>query len=142
VDILTADVDVDLPSCTWRVNIYHNQGNPPNVTFVEDVGNLPTAAGGPLRGTHDIAVFDIDGDTWPDLVIGTCNGTTVWINQPPCPADINADGVVNVLDLIELLLCFGQPANPPCDIADVNGDNTVNVLDLIQLLLAFGQSCP
>ena len=54
------------------------------------------------------------------------------------PGDVNGDGVVNVLDLIDLLLCFGQPAGPPCDLADVNGDGTVNVLDLIELLLNFG----
>ena len=80
-DVLVADVDVDLPSCSNRLDIHHNLGDPPFVTFEEDVGNLPTNEGGPLRGTHDIAVFDIDGDCWLDLVIGTCTGTTVWINQ-------------------------------------------------------------
>ena len=62
---------------------------------------------------------------------------------PPCPTDTNNDGVTNVLDLIALLLCFGQPDTPPCDTGqDVNGDGNVNVLDLIELLLAFGQACP
>ena len=50
--------------------------------------------------------------------------------------------VRNVLDLIGLLLCFGQPAVPSCESEDINGDGTVNVLDLIQLLLAFGTVCP
>ncbi|MHC4108554.1 MAG: GDSL-type esterase/lipase family protein [Planctomycetota bacterium] len=59
-----------------------------------------------------------------------------------CPADITADGAVNVLDLIELLLCFGQPATGGCAAADINGDGIVNVLDLIELLLVFGTSCP
>ena len=63
-----------------------------------------------------------------------------------CQADIapaGGDGVVNVLDLIDLLLCFWRPATPPCDTGqDINGDGTVNVQDLIQLLLAFGTSCP
>ena len=27
--------------------------------------------------------------------------------QTPCPSDINGDGPVNVLDLIDLLLAFG-----------------------------------
>ncbi len=45
---------------------------------------------------------------------------------------VNNDGVVNVLDLINLLLCFGQPATPPCNAADVNGDGQVNVLGLIE----------
>ena len=53
-------------------------------------------------------------------------------------ADINQDGVVNVLDLIEVLMCYGQPANPPCDTADLDGNGTVNVLDLMGVLLGFG----
>ncbi|MHC4108272.1 MAG: dockerin type I domain-containing protein, partial [Planctomycetota bacterium] len=56
--------------------------------------------------------------------------------------DVNGDCVVNVLDLIELLLCFGQPATAPCATADVNQDGGVDVLDLIDLLLAFGTTCP
>ncbi len=56
---------------------------------------------------------------------------------------MNGDGVINVLDLIDLMLCFGLPADPPCAAGqDVNGDGTVNVLDLIDLLLVFGTACP
>jgi len=70
-----------------------------------------------------------------DLLIGPVGS--------PCPEDVNGDGTVNVLDLIDLLLCFGQPATPPCDTGqDVNNDGTINVLDLIDLLLAFGTACP
>ena len=50
--------------------------------------------------------------------------------------------MTTVLDLIDLLLCFGQPAVPGCVGEDVNDDGTVNVLDLIDLLLQFGQACP
>ncbi len=59
-----------------------------------------------------------------------------------CPEDVNGDGVVNVLDLIDVLLCFGLPATPGCEAEDVNMDTVVNVLDLIDLLLAFGTTCP
>ena len=71
-------------------------------------------------------------------------GGGFWARPPaPCPEDANCDGVINVLDLIDVLLCFGQPATPPCDTGqDVNGDGTVNVLDLIELLLVFGTTCP
>ena len=60
----------------------------------------------------------------------------------PCPEDVNNDGAVNVLDLIDVLLCFGLPAEPGCVAEDINQDGTVNVLDLIDLLLSFGTSCP
>ncbi len=59
-----------------------------------------------------------------------------------CPTDIDGDGVTNVLDLIDLLLCFGFPAVPGCEAEDINADGSVNVLDLIELLLAFGTACP
>ncbi len=59
-----------------------------------------------------------------------------------CPSDVNDDGAVNVLDLIDVLLCFGQSAAPPCDDSDISQDGVVNVLDLIDVLLAFGTTCP
>ena len=58
-----------------------------------------------------------------------------------CLADIDGSGSVDVLDLIELLVCFGQPALPACGPSDINADGTVNVLDLITLLLDFGAGC-
>ncbi|MCH8006496.1 MAG: PQQ-dependent sugar dehydrogenase [Planctomycetes bacterium] len=56
-----------------------------------------------------------------------------------CLTDVNGDGVTNVLDLIALLLDFGQTV---CATTDINEDGVVNVLDLIELLLDFGTSCP
>jgi len=88
----------------------------------------------------DISIGSIDGG-----IEGTGYFVDSFINfdlQGATPSDVNGDGVVNVLDLIELLLCFGQHAVPPCDTTDINGDGAVNVLDLIELLLAFGTSSP
>lgn len=69
---------------------------------------------------------------------------TVLLTPPTItmPEDVNGDGTVNVLDLIDLLMCFGLTAEAPCTSADVNGDGFVNVLDLIELLLAFGTTSP
>ena len=47
------------------------------------------------------------------------------------PADVNADGVVNILDLVVVANAFGE-TDP-----DVNGDGTVNVLDLVVVANAF-----
>lgn len=60
----------------------------------------------------------------------------------PSPADLNGDGIVNVLDLIEMLLCYGRAAIGGCESADINDDGVVNILDLIELLLDFGSPAP
>jgi hypothetical protein len=52
----------------------------------------------------------------------------------PCPADINGDGFVDVLDLLDLLAAWGAAGGP----ADINGDGIVDVVDLLLLLSAWG----
>jgi hypothetical protein len=58
-------------------------------------------------------------------------------DAPPCPADLNGDNVVDVLDLLLLLDTWGTCVG--CA-ADLNGDGVVDVLDLLLLLDAWG-SC-
>ncbi len=102
----------------------------------------------PITATagRTVAVGDLDADGLDDLVIGTGNffaegNIAILINTTVpagTPADINGDGSVNVLDLIDLLLCFGSSSVGPCEAADVNADGSVDVLDLIELLINFG----
>jgi hypothetical protein len=98
-DVLIADVDVDISGCSRRLHIYQNLGTVPgsSVTLREETTgtNCANLFGNPatcivasipsnkLEGVHDMAVFDINGDTWPDMVIGRCTGTEVYINVPP-----------------------------------------------------------
>jgi len=85
-DCIITDVDVDISGCNRRCHIFRNLGNAPNVTLQEQiisgqvVGGITTGA---LQGTHDVAVFDINGDGWKDMVVGRCTGTQVYINDPP-----------------------------------------------------------
>ncbi len=84
-EVLIADVDVDIPGCGRRTHIYRNLANLPVPTMQEQlvagkVANIPISM---LAGTHDIAVFDINGDGWKDIYIGRCSGTQIWISQPP-----------------------------------------------------------
>ena len=71
---------------------------------------------------------DVDGNGVPDV----CQ----------CAPDINADGTIDMLDLIDLLMCFGMSSALGCIPEDINGDGVVNVLDLIELLLVFETTCP
>lgn len=85
-DVIITDVDVDVASsANRRCHIYRNLGDAPDVTLQEQqqggfVCGINTAD---LRGSHDVAVFDIDGDGWQDMVLGREVGTRVFMNDPP-----------------------------------------------------------
>lgn len=66
------------------------------------------------RGTLHV-IPDLDGEIY-------LKGST---------ADVNGDGVVNILDLVVIAGAFGEKA------PDVNGDGIVNILDLVQVANAF-----
>ncbi|MCS7208360.1 MAG: dockerin type I repeat-containing protein [Fimbriimonadales bacterium] len=52
--------------------------------------------------------------------------------------DVNCDGCVNDIDLLQVLLEFGNTTITP---ADVNNDGVVNDIDLLAILLNFGSGC-
>ncbi len=55
----------------------------------------------------------------------------------PCPADINDDGIVDVIDLLAVLGAWG-PCEPDCP-EDLNEDGVVDVIDLLEVLGAWGE---
>ena len=78
-DVIIADVDVTLPGCNDRTFIMHNLGTGAAGTFEEQGEVIPFDR---LNGVHDVAVFDLDGNGWLDLVLGRCGGTDIWMGQP------------------------------------------------------------
>ena len=142
--VLVSDVDVDIPSSGGQLRIYRNKKTPITALFDEPFVGIQNNE---KNGTFDIAVLDINGDTWPDLVLGRYAGVSVWIQVPPtpaCPPDLNGNGVIDQGDLGILLAAFGScPGSPNYhhQAGTLAGDNCVTQADLGILLAAFGTSC-
>lgn len=83
-DCIIVDVDADLPSfCPTtgrRTHIYHNKNVTTSGMLVEEGNVIPNSA---LAAWFDVAIFDLNGDGWLDVVSGACSGVRVWMNQPP-----------------------------------------------------------
>ncbi|MDP7006207.1 MAG: FG-GAP-like repeat-containing protein [Phycisphaerales bacterium] len=79
-DVIVTDVDVDISGCSRTTHIYRNLGDVPNITLSEQNIGISNPE---LQGVHDVAVFDINGDGWLDLVMGRCDSTEVWIQDVP-----------------------------------------------------------
>ena len=97
---------------------------------------------GHTSGVNSVA-FSMDGSN--TLASGSWDRTVqVWELAPAMPpdeppqlkGDLNADGVVNVRDLIIVVSQFGQTGTGQ-DVADVNKDGVVNIQDLVLVAGAF-----
>ncbi len=90
----------------------------------------------------DVNLYDLPGDYQP-----SCVDWKVYHARNrrgglfgACPADLDGDGSVGILDLLILLSNWGPCAEPcpPACLADLDGDCTVGILDLLTLLANWG----
>ena len=95
----------------WAV--YNRSGKVQAITF-------PRVSTGISSGKQDITHLlpDLDGEIYL---------------KAKNPADVNGDGVVNILDLVQVANGFGKAAPDP------NGDGAVNILDLVFAAQQFSQ---
>lgn len=97
-DVLIADVDPQISGFNRRLHIYHNRGVQPSGAALLREEREVAGAGGwigapglteaDLKGTHDIAWFDVNGDGMEDLIISRQAGTQVWLRDPWCQTDL------------------------------------------------------
>ena len=97
-------------------------------------------------GTNVLLVASDNRSDWWSLFVGFEPGLDYTVNLPgtpftqnTSPSDVNADGIVNILDLVAVAQYLGetQPVNPR---VDVNADGTVNILDLVLVAQQLGAS--
>ena len=92
---------------------------------------------------NDVTVYGhILAKTWPSQIEVTMDVTYLFESEQ---ADINADGVVNILDLVSVASHLGESSEKgdacgpnDCIPGDVNWDGVVNILDLVLVASAFG----
>src|SRR5262249_13473702 len=77
-----------------------------------------------------------------EIRVGTNPGDVAAGQSPPCPGDVNGDGMVDLTDLAILLAHFGVPAGASHSDGDLTGDGSVSLDDLAIVLSRFGRPCP
>ena len=80
---------------------------------------------------------DYEWDFALHVVRGSMAGLIELAGLMPCPADVNGDDVVNVVDFLAVLAAWGQSGVPE----DINGDGVVNIVDFL-LVLGAWWPCP
>ncbi len=100
----------------WAV--YNRSGTEQQIEFSEAVSGV--ASGVKEKRSHVLP--DLDGEIYLKSASA--------LETPPT-ADVNGDGIVNILDLVAVANAFGE-AEP-----DLNGDGVVNIQDLVIVANAF-----
>ena len=121
----TTSSDQETPSS--QIEVMLSSGTSTEVTF--------TAAGDSFTkpGEYEIVVTatsKADETQTAELTITT--------TISPVPWDVNADGTVNILDLVQVRNQFGESGEGLA--GDVNNDGQVNILDLVEVASYLGKS--
>jgi probable HAF family extracellular repeat protein len=134
-------------SFPWAVNEAGHAVGWSQLSFANTVATL--WADGVVHDLNDLVQTELDitltqawdvNDHGVIVGVGLFEDTLrAWILTPVIAADVTGDGVVDVLDLVEVILGWGpcpDPCPPTCD-ADIDGNCTVDVQDLVAVILGW-----
>lgn len=122
-------------------------------TYQWRVGSVPiNPASNPSAATPTLVLVaprSADAGSYDCVITNACgNDTSNPATLTVCAADLNCDGLIDIVDFLDYLdafgTCDGLPA--PCSSvigtdADYNGDTLIDILDLLDLLNDFGTGC-
>ncbi len=137
-DVVVCDNDEDGHS-GLRLAFLQNDGSTPIPSIFDPYDDPWTPAH--KDGTFDVAIADFNGDTWTDILVGHCEGTSLFFQVPPMfpfvRGDCNGDGQPDIADAIYgLSVLFTELGRAPClDACDVNDDGAWDIGDMIYLLI-------
>lgn len=131
------DGDLDLADVVFgdgRAHIYQNNGgvldSTPTWTF--DASEVGTS----------INFGDLNNDGRDDLVVGYSGDTCIRVflaQAPPCPADLNGDGILDLADVQAFITAFTS-GNPAADLAPPFG--VLDLADVQAFIASFVAGCP
>jgi hypothetical protein len=132
---LDADGDIDVFSSNGvdAPTVWLNDGNA--------VFNIAQTLSDPLAVTGQVALGKLDADADVDAFVlgGKPGAETVYFNVTgACPADVNADGSLDLLDFIAFQNAW--VAQEP--LADCDADGAFNVIDFVCFQDLFKAGCP
>jgi len=116
-----------------RAHIYQNNNGVLDTTptWTYDAPEVGTA----------LAFGDLNNDGRDDLVIGYSGDTSIrvfYASTPPCPADLDANGTLNIDDIN----LFAQAFTSGDLLADLDANGVLNIDDINLFAAAFTAGCP
>ncbi|MHC5023113.1 MAG: di-heme oxidoredictase family protein [Planctomycetota bacterium] len=105
---------------------------------LDDFDAMMTVYTGPRRDCNGNGIVDLRDILDGTLTDADANGIADEC-EPTCAGDLDGSGVVDIVDMLDLLGEWGPcPASPaPCN-ADLDLNEQVDILDLLQLLASWG----
>ncbi len=144
LDLLAEISDAEHPpdklTCAWQAILHHNSHTHPGPVDPEcqttSVISPAGCDGEEYSYELRLVVTDSHGlaTTRSAFLYPDCDGAS-------CPADINRDGAIDLLDLSLLLADFGDTGPPHTIPGDLDYDGDVDLDDLSSLLIAFENGC-
>ena len=91
------------------------------------------------KGNYTIAAYAGPATHETDTADNTIVGEMLAV---VAPGDINADGLVDIFDIVRVAVAFSStPISPSWDPnADINGDGTIDIFDIVVVALHFGET--